>query len=406
MTRLRLRTDGVGYLLDDSPIDGFPDRLELPDRQRLTIAEWARRFTPDAVEEAQARLLKQRPEPRRSSPRQRELAANRRILAELDATGLWAGLSTEQRGWVVRPGTHPGLPDDIRYPLTMGQLRRLTGATERQLRWWIDSGLVPAVRDDAARRVYSGGAAWALLLAGLQQPEKTVLRRVQGGASPVFVQLLSATLRAWSARSLPMADQRRVEHACRELTDVARLMTGVPADDAGAEEDALDIEVRKADCKRLWTVMKPASGGVMWVEDQPESEYETPRSFWGSDSAEEPGTIRYELRFDPGVSPAQEINITEIDLTGWVVAMGAFRDSAHVIGDLSVSETIVHTVPHHRGWANKVEGNMRVSNIAPTKAEAERLGRELAMKRGAVHLVHGKDGRIQRKKLYSHVRGK
>ena len=38
----------------------------------------------------------------------------------------------------------------------------------------------------------------------------------------------------------------------------------------------------------------------------------------------------------------------------------------------------VHTVPHNDGWANRVEGNSRVSNTASTKAEAQRKGRDMA----------------------------
>jgi hypothetical protein len=33
-----------------------------------------------------------------------------------------------------------------------------------------------------------------------------------------------------------------------------------------------------------------------------------------------------------------------------------------------------HTVPHGEGWANKVEGNSRVTNTARTKADAQAKG--------------------------------
>lgn len=38
----------------------------------------------------------------------------------------------------------------------------------------------------------------------------------------------------------------------------------------------------------------------------------------------------------------------------------------------------IHTVPHGDGWANRREGNERVSNTAPTKDEAQRTGRDMA----------------------------
>ena len=60
----------------------------------------------------------------------------------------------------------------------------------------------------------------------------------------------------------------------------------------------------------------------------------------------------------------------------------------------------VHTVPHGDGWANKVEGNQKVSNTATTKAEAQKTGREMAIKRDAEHLVHNQNGTISQRNTY------
>ncbi len=60
----------------------------------------------------------------------------------------------------------------------------------------------------------------------------------------------------------------------------------------------------------------------------------------------------------------------------------------------------VHTVPHGDGWANKVEGNERVSNTASTKAEAQDKGRDMARKNRSEHLVHNKDGQIGQRNSY------
>lgn len=60
----------------------------------------------------------------------------------------------------------------------------------------------------------------------------------------------------------------------------------------------------------------------------------------------------------------------------------------------------VHTVPHGDGWANKVEGNSRVSNTAATKAEAQAKGRDMARARQSEHLVHKKDGTIGQRNSY------
>jgi hypothetical protein len=64
----------------------------------------------------------------------------------------------------------------------------------------------------------------------------------------------------------------------------------------------------------------------------------------------------------------------------------------------------IHTVPHGDGWANRVNGASRVSNTAPTKAEAQAKGRDMAQGRGVEHVIHGKDGQIQSKNTYPRSR--
>jgi hypothetical protein len=65
-----------------------------------------------------------------------------------------------------------------------------------------------------------------------------------------------------------------------------------------------------------------------------------------------------------------------------------------------VSKGDVHTVPHGDGWANKVEGNSRVSNTASTKAEAQAKGRDMARKAKVEHLIHKEDGSIGQRNSY------
>lgn len=55
----------------------------------------------------------------------------------------------------------------------------------------------------------------------------------------------------------------------------------------------------------------------------------------------------------------------------------------------------IHIVPHQKGWAVEREGGQRATAVTATKAEADKIGRDLA-KRDRVELVtHGKDGRVQ-----------
>lgn len=60
----------------------------------------------------------------------------------------------------------------------------------------------------------------------------------------------------------------------------------------------------------------------------------------------------------------------------------------------------VHTVPHGDGWANRREGNSRVSNTAPTKSEAEATGREMARESRTEHHIHRRDGVITERNSY------
>ena len=49
------------------------------------------------------------------------------------------------------------------------------------------------------------------------------------------------------------------------------------------------------------------------------------------------------------------------------------------------------------GWDVKRTGAQRASAHAETKAEAERLGREISRNQGTEFVIRGLDGRIQRK---------
>jgi hypothetical protein len=69
-----------------------------------------------------------------------------------------------------------------------------------------------------------------------------------------------------------------------------------------------------------------------------------------------------------------------------------------------MSKGDIHTVKHGDGWANRAEGNERVSNTAATKAEAQVKGREMAIDREVEHVVHNEDGKISAKNTYPRSR--
>jgi hypothetical protein len=68
---------------------------------------------------------------------------------------------------------------------------------------------------------------------------------------------------------------------------------------------------------------------------------------------------------------------------------------------MSEEHPMIVTGPAPRGgWQNKVEGNTRASNTAPTKAEAEAKGREMAKARETEHVIQNKDGEIHKRNSY------
>ena len=51
-------------------------------------------------------------------------------------------------------------------------------------------------------------------------------------------------------------------------------------------------------------------------------------------------------------------------------------------------------MPHEDGWQVKRDGGKRASHVTDTKAEAEKLGREISRNQETELQVHNKDGKI------------
>lgn len=71
---------------------------------------------------------------------------------------------------------------------------------------------------------------------------------------------------------------------------------------------------------------------------------------------------------------------------------------------MSMGEKDIHTVKHGDGWANRTEGNERVTRTFDTQAEAIKAGRESAIGRGSEHLIHGENGQIRERNTYPRSR--
>jgi hypothetical protein len=164
-----VRADGQGYSYAGEVVDGFADRPELPLEARVRLARLSERYMSKKLSAAQRELLTS-PLAERDATRQPSAEQAGFQVDALDAEraweeGVYAELSAEQQAWVSDPGSHPSLPEDTRYPLKLGQLHLISGASERQLRHWTDEDLIPAHRAGTHRRYYSAAVARSLLLA-------------------------------------------------------------------------------------------------------------------------------------------------------------------------------------------------------------------------------------------------
>lgn len=52
-------------------------------------------------------------------------------------------------------------------------------------------------------------------------------------------------------------------------------------------------------------------------------------------------------------------------------------------------------MPSEDGWAVKREKADRASALTDNKAEADKIGRDMAKREGGELIIHGKDGKIQ-----------
>jgi hypothetical protein len=102
-------------------------------------------------------------------------------------------LTDEERLIVHDPSLSPKRPG-VDYPLTVGDMAAITGATERKIRNWADEDLLPTFREGNDRRFYSAALIRAFVLQ--RTPTHTnavVAATAQGEAAPAF-QLLAATV--------------------------------------------------------------------------------------------------------------------------------------------------------------------------------------------------------------------
>jgi hypothetical protein len=176
---------GHGYTYAGESVVGFADRPELLLAVRVRLARLGERYAPKKLSAVQRELLAsplaERDATRQPSAVQEGFQADSEEAARAWEEGVYAELSAQEREWVSDPGLHPSLRGDARYPLTLGQLHIVSGASERQLRHWTDEGLLPAHRAGTHRRYYSAAVARALLLAQMPPQHVAALVALQRG---------------------------------------------------------------------------------------------------------------------------------------------------------------------------------------------------------------------------------
>lgn len=224
---IRRDREKLGYWVGDEFREGFEDdpSLDLPLRRR--VAAWAQALTPDQLTADQRELLSSGAAAAQPSEVQRQAAE----LASVEASPLWAFLSAEEQNLVRSPASHPGVDDEARYPLTVGQLVALAGVSERQLRHWDKLGLIPTRRLRNGQRVfYAAAAIRALVYGRMPQAYLTVLRDLKhNDIRPLIAAMATLSRDVSSDASGPAADIPRAvrESVDRLLAVVAELSASV-----------------------------------------------------------------------------------------------------------------------------------------------------------------------------------
>jgi hypothetical protein len=228
-----VRAGGHGYTYAGESVSGFADRPELPIDVRVRLARLAERYAPKRLSEAQRSLLAtpaaERDASRSPSAAQAGFQADEEEAARAWEEGVYAELTPRQRSWVTEPGLHPELPDATRYPLTLGQLSLVSGASERQLRHWSDEDLVPAHRAGTHRRYYSAAVARALLLNQMTPPQLAALIALRrGGESGRRLVVLIGSVVASVADRAGVSEQERrdILRGARSLVDHRDALAG------------------------------------------------------------------------------------------------------------------------------------------------------------------------------------
>ena len=212
-----------GYWLDRKLQIGFPDNPDLSERERLVIARWGKAIAPAELSSEQRRLLAENPP--RPSLNLTEATANNWALQAPSMAALYDSLTEEEQELVRDPFRSRERPG-ARYPLTVGEIAAITGASERKIRNWSDEGLLPAFRERNDRRFYSAAMILAFVLRRTPTHTKAVIAAAARGEASQALQLLAATL-GRAASQMPAHDAEQLTSLADALTAASHLMNEV-----------------------------------------------------------------------------------------------------------------------------------------------------------------------------------
>lgn len=269
---VKLSEDQTGYLLDGRRIDGFGDQPDLPDPVRYRIAQWASALTPESLGPAQRDLIE------RVSRRNRPAGARRArkrsdMLRSPIVRALWDTLEEGQQRAVLEVDTVLGAR--AKYPLSSGELARLTGIERHTIRRW----RLPHTRNERNHREYGAAAVvMAFAYKGTKQNSREYFKDLMVSATPLHElrrSIALATHSVFAGEAPPQVDEsvaRELEELSREMTvlgeafgraaimartaspeaphvdttAVRRLPSGMDLRDLGEEIELLDREGRSA----------------------------------------------------------------------------------------------------------------------------------------------------------------
>lgn len=200
-----VRPDRRGYMLDGAWIDGFADRDDLPLPARRQIALLAERYAPADVSIEQRALRPARSE-KRASDLLRALAEDEADLDEAFVEGLYDSLDERELARAREQS----------YPISIGTLADLSGATPRQLRYWEEQGLLRSYPFGAQRHYLRGGVLRAMALVKQEQHVLATLSKTVKEPTHL-VKLIGLVLR-------DSGDRDKVSAAAREFTAVGKML--------------------------------------------------------------------------------------------------------------------------------------------------------------------------------------